>query len=200
MTAVIAFDWRSQTVRPKACASCSADLPVPRPKRQKWCPPCSAREQEEAGRERMRKRYHADPERSRAERAAYRERNRLKLRAYQREYAKRKPEKLRDWRAAHPDKMREMNRRARARRDPDIDHAYFSARRARKRGAFVERVFRSVLWRRHGGFCGICREVVALRDMHVDHVRPLARGGEHSYANTQPAHPQCNRRKGASLP
>jgi 5-methylcytosine-specific restriction endonuclease McrA len=35
--------------------------------------------------------------------------------------------------------------------------------------------------------------------MHLDHIVPLARGGEHSYANTQPAHPTCNRRKGAKV-
>jgi 5-methylcytosine-specific restriction endonuclease McrA len=34
---------------------------------------------------------------------------------------------------------------------------------------------------------------------HVDHVVPLARGGEHSYANTQPACPPCNMSKGARV-
>jgi 5-methylcytosine-specific restriction endonuclease McrA len=34
--------------------------------------------------------------------------------------------------------------------------------------------------------------------MHIDHVIPLARGGEHSYANAQAAHGPCNMRKGAT--
>jgi 5-methylcytosine-specific restriction endonuclease McrA len=73
-----------------------------------------------------------------------------------------------------------------------------AVRRARKRNQFVEKVYRSKVFRRDAGICGICREAVDPLDWHLDHVRPLARGGEHSYANTQVAHPSCNHRKSAS--
>jgi len=33
----------------------------------------------------------------------------------------------------------------------------------------------------------------------IDHVTPLSRGGEHSYANTACAHRRCNLRKGNRL-
>lgn len=33
----------------------------------------------------------------------------------------------------------------------------------------------------------------------LDHVVPLARGGEHSYRNVKLAHPLCNSRKGAKV-
>jgi 5-methylcytosine-specific restriction endonuclease McrA len=33
----------------------------------------------------------------------------------------------------------------------------------------------------------------------VDHIVPIMRGGVHSYANVQLAHPRCNRMKGAKI-
>jgi 5-methylcytosine-specific restriction endonuclease McrA len=70
-------------------------------------------------------------------------------------------------------------------------------RRARKLNAFVEDVDPTVLFERDEGLCGICGKPVDLTIAHVDHAIPLARGGEHSYANTQLAHPHCNLSKGA---
>lgn len=71
-------------------------------------------------------------------------------------------------------------------------------RRARLRKAFVEVVSPQILFEQHGGICGICNQEIE-GDFHVDHVIPLAKGGEHSYANTQPAHPRCNRWKGTKM-
>jgi 5-methylcytosine-specific restriction endonuclease McrA len=72
-------------------------------------------------------------------------------------------------------------------------------RRARKREAFVEEVWRSKVFERDGWICGICGDPVN-RDAKVpeldapvmDHIVPLAQGGEHSYSNTQCAHFYCN--------
>jgi hypothetical protein len=75
---------------------------------------------------------------------------------------------------------------------------YKAVRRARKRNQFVENVYRSKVFKRDAGICGICHEAVDPLDWHLDHVRPLARGGEHSYANTQVSHPVCNQRKSVS--
>jgi 5-methylcytosine-specific restriction endonuclease McrA len=74
-----------------------------------------------------------------------------------------------------------------------------TARRARRRNAFVENVSPIVVLERADGVCGICDADVDPLNFHVDHIIPLAHGGEHSYANTQPAHPTCNRRKGARI-
>lgn len=49
------------------------------------------------------------------------------------------------------------------------------------------------------GLCGICGEPVDPARFHVDHKVPLARGGAHTYANVQPAHPACNLTKGARM-
>lgn len=86
----------------------------------------------------------------------------------------------------HPDELRELRAMHKA------------TRRARKRDQFVEKVYRSKVFKRDDGICGICLKTVDPLNWHLDHIRPLARGGEHSYANTQVAHPVCNQRKSAT--
>lgn len=47
------------------------------------------------------------------------------------------------------------------------------------------------------GICGICRTPVGLEDpLHLDHIRPVSRGGETTLNNLQLAHAVCNMRKG----
>jgi 5-methylcytosine-specific restriction endonuclease McrA len=90
---------------------------------------------------------------------------------------------------------RERTRDHRRRRDAEQKRQ----RRARVRGAFVEYVDALVVLELHDGVCGLCGGDVDAMRFHVDHVVPLARGGEHSYANTQPACPPCNMSKGARV-
>lgn len=89
--------------------------------------------------------------------------------------------------------------------DEDRRHNRFGhrARRGRLREAFVEHVNRIRVYERDGWVCGICDEPVDRtlawpdpRSPSLDHVIPLAKGGEHSYANTQLAHLRCNTQKG----
>jgi 5-methylcytosine-specific restriction endonuclease McrA len=91
------------------------------------------------------------------------------------------------WREANPERVRELSRRTEM------------ARRARKRGVICELVDPLVVLERDDGLCGICGDDVDPMRFHVDHIVPLARGGEHTYANVQTAHPTCNVRKGWSL-
>ena len=72
-------------------------------------------------------------------------------------------------------------------------------RRARRSAGFVESVDPLVVLELADGVCGICGEDVDPLDYHVDHVVPLALGGDHSYANTAPTHPRCNAQKGARM-
>lgn len=118
----------------------------------------------------------------------------------------------RAWKKANPDKVNAANRHYNARR-PEVMRASrarwaeahphacaerAAVRRARKQGQFVEKVYKSKVWKRDAGICGICHDPADPADWHLDHVIPLARGGEHSYANTQVSHPACNLRKAAS--
>ena len=80
-------------------------------------------------------------------------------------------------------------------------------RRARMKEAFVENVVAARVFRRDKWICGICGTAVSqLNDRKLvdiaslDHIIPISKGGEHSYANTQLAHLSCNLSKGAKTP
>jgi 5-methylcytosine-specific restriction endonuclease McrA len=71
-------------------------------------------------------------------------------------------------------------------------------RRALKKQAFIEDVDPLVIYTRDKGLCQICLKPI--NDLYeIDHIIPLARGGKHSYENTQLAHPSCNRHKWAKI-
>lgn len=79
-------------------------------------------------------------------------------------------------------------------------------RRVNKRQAYVEDVWRKKVYARDEWTCRICNEPVdpdAVVPDHkaptLDHIVPLALGGDHSYANVQTAHFICNARKSDSL-
>lgn len=76
--------------------------------------------------------------------------------------------------------------------------------RTRLTGAFVEPVYRVKVYERDRWTCRLCGEPVDLTARvpdplapTLDHILPLALGGEHSYANAQCAHYRCNHLKGA---
>lgn len=79
-------------------------------------------------------------------------------------------------------------------------------RRARKRQAFIEEVWRKKVYERDNWVCQLCNEPVD-RDAEVperfaptlDHIVPLALGGDHSYANIETAHFICNSRKSHNI-
>ena len=111
---------------------------------------------------------------------------------YRREYRRRWREKNRaaynayaeDWRRRNLEKRRERENR----------------RNALKRGATVERVDYSVILKRDGLFCYLCREHISRSEVEYDHIIPITRGGSHSYANIAVACSTCNRSKGNKLP
>lgn len=107
--------------------------------------------------------------------------------AWYRENVEHARERGRRWHAENPEFARAGARRSAA------------TYKARKNAAFVEAVDPLIVLERDDGVCGICGEDVDPLAFHVDHVVPIAQGGEHSYANVQPAHPSCNQRKWARL-
>lgn len=100
------------------------------------------------------------------------------------------------FRRREPEKKSAMDRRYRE-NNQDRVHANRWKRKAVKRRAFVERVHRSVVFKRCGGACHMCGAMVDPDRWHLDHVLPLVRGGEHSYANTAVACPSCNLQRGS---
>lgn len=94
----------------------------------------------------------------------------------------------REARIAKSKHWNQANAQLRAAREAD--------RRAMIAGAFVEAVHPLVVLELADGVCGICGKDVDVREYQVDHIEPVSLGGEHSYSNTQPAHPRCNISKG----
>jgi 5-methylcytosine-specific restriction endonuclease McrA len=92
----------------------------------------------------------------------------------------------RRWVKKHPERVKELHRISE------------SSRRARKRDQFVEKIDPMIVYSRDEGLCGIC-DTTVYGEFHIDHVVPLSKGGEHSYANVQLAHPSCNLSKGANI-
>jgi len=90
----------------------------------------------------------------------------------------------RAWRKANPEKAALKSRAA-------------ANRRRAKDGERVN--FKDIL-ERDGMVCHICGdEIPTMKDLHFDHVIPLAKGGPHSADNIRPAHALCNMRKGARI-
>lgn len=100
----------------------------------------------------------------------------------------------REWRAANPDRVRASSRESAARR------------RARLRNAVVEDFTFAEMWLRDEGRCWICSHSVdpstAWPDPmspSIDHVIPLALGGDHTLSNCSLSHLRCNIRKGVRI-
>jgi HNH endonuclease len=124
---------------------------------------------------------------------------------YKKAWAEAHPDYKREWYLANRERVLEQTKAGAKRRfeeDPERIRAMqrntVARRRAKQREAHVENVDPRMVWNRDGGVCGICGEPAEMDDWHLDHIVPIVRGGEHSYANVQVAHPLCNWRKAAS--
>lgn len=80
------------------------------------------------------------------------------------------------------------------------------ARRARQRAATVENFRPEDIYERDNWVCQLCGDPIDRLGVapeplsrSIDHIVPIARGGEHSRANTQAAHLGCNVRKGVRM-
>lgn len=88
------------------------------------------------------------------------------------------------------------------RKYPALAQANQHRRRARLLDAFVEDVDIRTVLERDGWMCGICGGRISGSAVWpdrgyrtLDHIVPLAKGGEHSYSNVQAAHFSCNSSK-----
>ena len=98
--------------------------------------------------------------------------------------------------AAHREGFRRAAKRYAA-AHPDARNATEAVRRARKANApVVERVDRNAIWARDKGRCHVCRKKCDPKSWHLDHLVPLACGGEHSARNVAVSHPACNLSRG----
>lgn len=102
------------------------------------------------------------------------------MRKWREENKEQDRESHRRWAAEHPLQYRELAKR----------------RKVRRRDATVGKVDYDLIIEQYGFICHICnKEIMDLKDLHMDHVVPLARGGAHAQDNLLPAHGICNQRK-----
>jgi 5-methylcytosine-specific restriction endonuclease McrA len=69
-------------------------------------------------------------------------------------------------------------------------------RRARMYAAGIERIDPVEIYERDGWRCHICGKRVAKKDATLDHLTPIARGGDHTKLNVRLAHRTCNVKRG----
>lgn len=93
-------------------------------------------------------------------------------------------DKARRWRQENRDRDRLIQRNHQARR------------RALATNSAAERIDYLTVYRRDDGLCAICGAPASVDEGSIDHIVPLSKGGEHTYANVQLAHKSCNFAKG----
>lgn len=84
------------------------------------------------------------------------------------------------WAQAHPAQAQERQRR----------------RRAKTLGRHIEKIDPIAIADRDEWTCYLCGHTVDDSTFSIDHVVPLARGGDHTPDNVKLAHLRCNQRKG----
>lgn len=130
--------------------------------------------------------YQEDPEPRREQSREYERNNRAERR-----------QKAAIWRAQNPE-HRAAYRKQYNETNAEKVKDWHQARRARKLNApVIEHFSREGIYERDGGRCHICHRLVPRSDFHLDHLVPLAHGGDHAPRNLAVAHPLCNHKRGA---
>lgn len=66
----------------------------------------------------------------------------------------------------------------------------------RRKRSLPKRWNRNRLLDKFGGCCGLCKKAFEkMKDVTIDHIIPLSKGGPDVFENMQPAHEQCNQMK-----
>jgi 5-methylcytosine-specific restriction endonuclease McrA len=127
----------------------------------------------------------------------YRKSNLEKCRNYDRKYRKDNSTRVRAhwkaWEERNPEKVAEHIRKQNAR--PEVKarkKALKHKRRAIENSAHAESIDFGVVWNNSAGLCFLCGNFVDKGREHYDHVIPLSRGGDHTYANVKVTHSKCN--------
>lgn len=137
----------------------------------------------------------------------YRRRNLERLREYRRHYRMANQERQRLWFREYHQKNRDIIiarvarwNREHAQRHRESSRLSAGRRHALKMGSKVGHVSFNRIVQRDQWRCWICQRRVTWRDLHLDHVIPLSRGGSHTEDNIRVTHAKCNLRKNRKLP
>jgi 5-methylcytosine-specific restriction endonuclease McrA len=205
----------------KTCTKCRADKPLAEFNKQAkskdghhyYCRECQrayVAANRAAYRENAKRWQEANPEKAAAKLTRWRQANAEHVQSYKTAYRAGNPEKLRAaekaYYADNADRLRAAGAdRAKRWREsnPEKSRKKDQRRRAMKLEAYVEDVDIVVVLEAHGARCIVCGINIDTSLSHphpmsvsLEHVIPLARGGEHSYKNCAPSHLRCNISKG----
>lgn len=149
-------------------------------------------------------------------RAEYSERNRERLREQGRQFRTDNPGYHAKWRRTNPNRLayerahRETNReryqenaRRQAKANPNIRRGIKNRYRARKlNNGYLPYTAQDIAEKiAYWGYrCWICREPLQDESTHMDHVKPISRGGMDCLSNLRPACTKCNVSKGHRWP
>jgi len=108
-------------------------------------------------------------------------------------------ERANNYRKENPEKIKEYQKNH-YKENPDYYKNKRDIRRALEKDATIgELSSRREIYERDNKICQICGEYVEWDDLHIDHIVPYAKQGEHSDINRQTTHSWCNLRKGTKL-
>lgn len=100
-----------------------------------------------------------------------------------------------DWNQKNHDKVKAKRRRYHE-KHPEVMYERNAARRARLLNApVIEKINRQKIIERDRSICHICKKRVNSREITLDHLIPLIKGGEHTERNLAVAHRSCNSRR-----
>ena len=100
----------------------------------------------------------------------------------------------RRWRERRPKASRAKDRRY-AETHPAVIRAKTRRRRALKANAYREPINIAAIYARDGGTCHLCQKAVSEAQASLDHLTPLALGGDDTPINVRISHLDCNVRR-----
>ena len=89
------------------------------------------------------------------------------------------------WEKKNPDKVKASRDRKNRSRLARMRHA-----------SIIESIDMDIIYLRDKKICSLCHTSVKRSDATLDHIVPLSKGGNHTYANVALAHHRCNSSKG----
>lgn len=84
-------------------------------------------------------------------------------------------------------RLKENNKRWRQ-KNPD----WWKKKKRRNNTTYLREIIVDFLVKRDGLICGLCKQSLENSKIHLDHIKPVALGGENIMENIQLAHPECN--------
>jgi hypothetical protein len=148
--------------------------------------------------------YYRNLASARAQRDEYYKNNKVKVLLHQKEYYRRNIKRIREigaeWVANNPEKVKRI-KRAWYLRNKAAARVRRNNRRAKIRalGGAVSKDLVQRLFKLQRGKCACCRRPLG-KNYHMDHIEPIARGGDNSDNNIQLLRAKCNLQKGAKHP